>query len=386
MFSAAVAIAYAAWTIRSGVQLAVDTPTYSGWADALIAAHFNFSEYLGSQTFVAPPILYLLWITVVAATKSILGPSWMTGVVFLNWLSFSLGAYALLAAVRRLTRSGASMLLTALLLLVAGDLLIFVPYVVSDVMFWAISTGVVICGVSLAAADADERSARTRTIALGSILIVVAVMFRPVAVPLIAFWLISIATFTFRSVIDRFATPVLVLGVAVAGLAILVHAYVLANPSAWPAGSMPDMLTMVRDEYRAGMFVHQSSPPMLVEPAVDVLGYARITFQKLLFFITPWLPHYSTAHTVINLLFFVPGYGLSIAAISNLRRLPAPQQRAVVVLALFVLAVVVFHAMTLVDSDHRYRLPILPAILMLAAVGLESVRRPRTLASIARAK
>jgi hypothetical protein len=125
---------------------------------------------------------------------------------------------------------------------------------------------------------------------------------------------------------------------------------------------------------------------MLVDPAVDFTGYARVTFQKLLFFITPWLPHYSAAHSVINLLFFVPGYGLSIAAISNLRRLPPPQQRAVVVLALFALSVAVFHAMTLIDSDHRYRLPVLPAILMLASIGLESVRRPRTLASIVRAK
>ncbi len=45
---------------------------------------------------------------------------------------------------------------------------------------------------------------------------------------------------------------------------------------------------------------------MLVEPAVDFWGYVRMTFHKLLFFITPWLPHYSAAHTVVNLLFFLP--------------------------------------------------------------------------------
>ena len=134
------------------------------------------------------------------------------------------------------------------------------------------------------------------------------------------------------------------------------------------------------------MFVHQASPPMLVTPAEGFWGFVRITLEKLLFFITPWLPHYSAAHTLTNLLFFVPGYGLSVAAISNLRRLPPSQQRAVVVLALYVLFVAVFHALTLIDSDHRYRLPLLPAILMLASIGLESVRRPRTLASIVRAK
>jgi len=381
-FSAVVAIAYAAWTISSGVRLAVDTPTYSRWADALIGVGFNFSEYLRAQQFVAPPIFYLLWITTIAALKAVMGASWMTGVVVLNWLAVSLGAAVIIAAIRRLTGSAASMLLAMLLLLVAGDLLIFVPYVVSDVIFWAISTGVLACGVALAAADGDDRSARTRTIIAGTALIVAAVMFRPVAVPLIAFWIIAIATFTFRPLVDRFATPVLVLGVVIASVAILVHANVLNHPPA----SLPAMLTMVGAEYRAGMFVHQSSPPMLVEPAVDFLGFVRITLEKLLFFITPWLPHYSAAHTAINVLFFLPGYGLAIAAISNLRRLAPPQQRAVVVLALFVLFVAVFHAMTLIDSDHRYRLPVLPALVMLASIGLESVRRPRTLASIARVK
>jgi hypothetical protein len=157
-------------------------------------------------------------------------------------------------------------------------------------------------------------------------------------------------------------------------------------PSAWPFGSYPAMLAMVRDEYRIGMFVHQASPPMLVDPATGLLGFARITLDKLVFFITPWLPHYSRAHAAINLLFFVPAYGLTIASISNLRRLAGAQQRAVFVLVLFVLGLSVFHAMLLIDSDHRYRLPMLPALIMLAAIGLESVRRPRTLASSGRTK
>ena len=81
LFSTAIAVVYAVWTIRSGVRLAVDTPTYSRWADVLIGLGFNFSAYLGNQDFVAPPIFYLLWITVVAALKTVLGSSWMTGVV-----------------------------------------------------------------------------------------------------------------------------------------------------------------------------------------------------------------------------------------------------------------------------------------------------------------
>ena len=215
---------YAWWTIRSGIRLAVDTPTYSRWADALIGLGFNYSAYLGSQDFVAPPLFYLLWITVVAVMKTLLGASWMTGVVVVNWISLYLGVYAIIGSIRRLTRSGASMLLAAGLLLVAGDLLIFVPYVLSDLMFWALSTGVLACGVSLAAFEDDDRRGSLGTIAAGSALVVIAVMFRPVAIPLVAFWLIAIATFALRPLVDRFATPILVTGLVVAFVAIFAHA------------------------------------------------------------------------------------------------------------------------------------------------------------------
>jgi hypothetical protein len=386
LLTAIVALAYALWTMYSGVRMAVDTPTYSRWADALLGVGFNVFAYLREQSFVAPPLFYLLWVTVVAAMKTLLGSSWMTGIVVLNWIALSLGAYAIVETVRRLTQSRASMLLVTILLLVAGDLLIFVPYVLSDLIFWALSTGVLACGTLLAAGNPDEQHSRAGLVVSGSVLIVIAMMFRPVAIPLLIFWLIAIASLAAGSWLHRFATPVLVFGVAGAFTAILIHAYVLQNPSAWPIGPLPAMLTLVRDEYRIGMFVHQASPPMLVTPPAGVLGFVRITLEKLMFFITPWLPHYSSAHAAINMVFFVPVYGLAVAAISNVRRLSPSQRRAVVVLALFVVLLSVFHSMLLIDSDHRYRLPLLPALLMLASIGLESVRRPKTLASIAPGK
>jgi hypothetical protein len=384
LFSAAVALVYAVWALRTGVRVAVDTPTYSQWADALIALGFNPAAYLRTQQFVAPPILYLAWVAVVALLKTILGASWMTGVVVLNVIALTAGATATIDAIRRVTQSGAGMLLAVFLFLAAGDLLLFVPYVLSDVMFWGLSTMVLACGVVVVSEEGAAFPARA--VIAGSALLAVAFVFRPTALPLVAFWIIVLATRVAAPLVDRFATPLLVTALAVAVALVFADAYVMHVPSAWPFGSYPALLTMVRDEYRIGMFVHQASPPMLVDPPAGVLGFARITLEKLMFFITPWLPHYSRSHVLINLLFFTPAYILSIASISNLRRLAPAQQRAVFVLALFVLGLSVFHAILLIDSDYRYRLPMLPALITLAAIGLESVRRPRTLASIARKK
>jgi hypothetical protein len=381
-----VAAVYAVRILQSGTLQALDTATYSRWADLLIAMNFNLASYVHEQSFVAPPLTYLLWVLVVAVLKSVLGASWMTGVVVLNWIALAAGAYATIAMVRKTTMSSAGMLLAAVLFVAAAELLIFVPYVLSDLMFWGLSTAVLACGISLAALGDEERGRFVRLAIAGSILVVIALLFRPVAIPLLLFWLLSLMVWPARGVFARLPVAILAIIAGLAAVAIAAHAYVLSHPQAWPFGTLPQILAMVADEARQGMFVHNANPPMFVAPAVDGVGLVRITLQKMLFFITPWLPHYSTAHTLMNVVFFLTAYGLSMAAVANLRRLTPPQQRSVCLLAAFVMMLTVFHALLLIDSDHRYRLPMLPALIMLAAIGLESVRRPQRLASTGRAR
>jgi hypothetical protein len=383
----AVAMLYALRILQTGVQQAVDTATYARWADQLIAVDFNIAAYLREQTFVAPPVTYLLWVMVVAALKATLGAWWMTGAVTLNWAALTAGAYATLATVRNTSMSSAGLLLAALLFCVAAELLIFVPYVLSDLLFWAVSTGVLACGVVTVTTTDDDRRRPLPTLAVaGSLLVVAAVMLRPTAVPLVLFWALVLVTSAARSLIDRHAGTLLGLVAVAAIAAIALHSYVLAHPEAWPFGPLPQILVMVADEARQGMFVHNANPPMLVTPATDAVGFARITLQKLAFFITPWLPHYSAVHTMMNVLFFVSTYGLSMSAVNNLQRLDVRQRRAAVLLTSFIVLLAVFHSLLLIDSDHRYRLPMLPALVMLATIGLESVRRQRMLASTGRAK
>jgi hypothetical protein len=379
-------VAYAVLTLQSGVREAVDTATYSHWADLLISVRFNLAEYLRAQDFVAPPLTYLLWVVVVAALKSALGGSWMIGVVTLNLIALTFGAYLTIEAVRKATSSSASMLLAAALFLVGAELLIFVPYVLSDLMFWGLSTAVLACGVTTAILPGHNRAGFARNLIAGTVLLLAALLFRPVVLPLLLFWVAAIAAWFARPLLNRFAPAMLIATTLALFVGIIAQAYLLARPELWPFGTLPAILTMVGNEARQGMFVHNASPPLLVEPAIDVIGFARITLQKWLFFITPWLPVYSAAHTIINLLFFVPAYGLSIAAMRNLSRLAPSQRRAACLLAFFILVLSAFHALMLIDSDHRYRLPMLPALIMLGAIGLESVRRPRMLASTDRAK
>src|SRR5688572_23153177 len=83
--TAAVAAAYGLWILRQGLQTGSDTQSYSEWADLMIAHRFNVASYLREQSFVVPPVLYLVWVLIVAALKTVLGGWWMQGVVALNW-------------------------------------------------------------------------------------------------------------------------------------------------------------------------------------------------------------------------------------------------------------------------------------------------------------
>lgn len=380
-----VAAAYAAWTIRTGIHVSVDTGTYSRWADLLIAHRFNISTYLQEQSFVVPPVLYLLWIVVVAVLKTVLGSSWMAGVVTLNWLALSAGACVTLNTVERITSAKSGVFLSALLFLVAGDLLIFVPFVLSDLIFWGVSTAVV--GFGLAAAANPERGqSAPRRLLIGSLLTVIALAFRPAAVPLAAFWIAAVMLARRRDLVPRFGLPLFGGAMLLAFAAIVAHAYVLNHPAAWPFGPLPAMLDLLAQEYRAGVLVYAPGSNLMVAPATDWPGAIRLTLEKCIYFLTPWLSHYSAAHTAMNVAFFVPAYGLSVTALLNGRRLKPHQQVAVWLLAFLVLSVTVFHALMQIDYDHRYRLPLLPALIMLAAIGLESVRRPQTLASTGRTR
>lgn len=375
---------YGLWALLSGIRTGPDTVTYSGWADLLIAHHFNLSSYLREQSFYIPPVLYLGWIIVVAGMKALAGSSWMTGIVVLNWLSFGAGSYRVLDTVRRMTASAGSVLLAFGLFLAAGDLLIFLPFVLSDLIFWGLASLVVVHGCLLTGDRESDRALLHAS--LGSVVVVVAIAFRPVGVPLLAFWLLALACRVARGFFDRFSTAILAAAAGLAVVAIASHAVVMIDPAAWPFGRIPSVLAVLSQEYREGVLVYAPESNLIVEPATTWIGAMRLTVQKLAYFVTPWLPTYSRAHTLLNLVFFIPAYGLSIAALVNRNRLSKSQQRAVVLLVVFVLALAVFHALVQIEYDHRYRLPMLPALIMLAAIGLESVRRPRTLASISRAK
>ena len=107
-----------------------------------MAQRFDVVAFLRDTRFVVPPVLYLGWIALVASAKLLLGSSSAAGVVAFNWFAFTALVYLTLETLRSLTHSTRALLLGALLFLVAADFLIIEPFVLSDVVFVALSTAI----------------------------------------------------------------------------------------------------------------------------------------------------------------------------------------------------------------------------------------------------
>ncbi|MFM8535144.1 MAG: hypothetical protein ACKOEC_16400 [Acidimicrobiia bacterium] len=137
----------------------------------------------------------------------------------------------------------------------------------------------------------------------------------------------------------------------------------------WTPASLVPWFEYIRSGYTAGAVI-TDRPPMYLGPMTTLPQIIGLTLLKWLAFFTPWAPGYSLTHSAINLLFFVPVYAGCALAIRN-----AHDRDAVAIVVVYALLVSGFHALQEIDFDHRFRLPVLPALIILATLPWRTVTR-----------
>jgi multisubunit Na+/H+ antiporter MnhF subunit len=352
VLTAAVALVHGAVMLRAGVHLSSDSRLYSTWGDLLLANHFNVHAFLTRTTFVVPPVLYIGWVTIVAAAKLLFGPSWAAGIVALNWVSFVVVVYLTLSTIQSLTRSPGAVLLGGLLCLVTVDIMNIEPFVLSDLVFVALSTCII------AAAVRGTPEAR----AAGTCFVAAACVLRPTAAPLVVFWVLALL------VRDRDVTAAQLRAGAVLiafllAIAVLADARIMMRPATWPFAAGSGWVQQLSREYHRGIVVFDR-PATFAAPPVTYGAFVALTLRKWLFYFAPVAGDYSAAHKAASLLFFVPLYLFAAIALLTWR-----DRRVKALIVLYVLAFSAFHAVQQIDFDYRYRLPVLPALMVLAGVG-----------------
>ncbi len=377
---AVVALIYAAISLRRGPVFSGDSLTYSRWADLLIASHFNYVSWPASIQSIDPVLAYSVWVTIVAFNKIALGAAWAHGILLFNLVLAIAVAGMVVALVERLTSSRLLVAAAGVALLAAFELWLWIPYVLSDVsfMFLAFAAFYLICE-STGRAGGGQLWRRVVPLALGAL----ALVYRPAGLPIAL--LVIVAT-VFGPRLESVRTEVRVaiarrsgLGlVALIGVAIILGAALIANPDLWPFHFASDWVHEVSREYRQGIAVY-GRPDTYHASSSSLLAYVWLEIDRLRWFFAFSAAGFSRGHILANVAFFVPVYaGWLIALVSLMRSrnsLSWATWWTTAVGTLFVVFFWVFHSFQYIDFDWRYRLPCLPVLIVLGAIGWRELIR-----------
>lgn len=369
------------YAVAAGITWSSDSIGFARWGAELTARGFDYFAYFGNRGDAIRLLPYTAWLTVVALYQSFFGEAWAGAIVATNVL-VSAGAAALISnSAYRLTRAPWVSLVAGALFVISFDAMQWSPYVMSDstfsflvvLWFWAWLVGV------------SGESKRTVTLVTTTTLTLIILLYRPTGVAFLPVALLGAVSIAGRKeILQRLAkTPAILSKAAVMVPLILLivmgaHAWLMESPSRWPIETGSSIIRLPADHYGMGEVVWKRYETFHPPPTAytDYLAIALDRFVHFFFFVSS---AFSRPHNAASALFFVPVYGLGLyAALSHLRPASAhpPLRRLAVACALLVIAsFAVCHALFVIDFNWRYRLPVLPFLILVAALGAQDALR-----------
>jgi hypothetical protein len=365
------AVVYGIVLAAFGMIYAPDSRTYSAAADQLIATGFDYATTVAESRSAYPPAMYALFATLVAVLKLLFGPFWGVAVGVLN-VAAAAGTAAVLVGVTRRAMDGGTAAWCALgLFLTCFNIGLWVPFVMSDATFMFLSFLVF-------ALVADRLLHGGRSWVPVFVLAVVVAFYRPTGAVLLpsAAWAFYLSRS--RPGTGRRVAASLVALTAVAGT--FLFAWFVQQPSRWPMEAFTRPLERTARFYAVGEVV-SGRPETAHAPPVSVLDHVVIAGDRFLHFFAVTAADFSLSHNLVNAVFFVPAYALALWLVVAMVRqgdgLSQRQRDVFLAAATFVLVTAAFHGLLQIDFDWRYRLPILPHLVLLAAGGAAVLLRRR---------
>lgn len=367
-----IAACHGLYVLARGIIASPDSITYAYWASRLADSGFDYAGLHAQVQGSFPPALYALFVTLLALLKLLFGPGWAAALVALNLIAHVLLGMLLVGLARRTTGSGAAAWTALLLYLGCFEVLQWVPYLLSDTTF-----------ILLAFAIFTLAARRILGVARGWWTVFAAaaagIFYRPTGMVLLPD--LAWAFYLARSKASRIPrAPLLGALFAAAAAGAIVFAWLMQDPSRWPFAPLSGAFREAARGHAIGEIVH-GRPDGFHAPPATLAGYLLITGDRFLHFFAPWSGGFSRAHIALQLLFFLPCYFLAARLVLALLRgttgLPPAARDVFFAATGAVLSYAVFHALVQVDYDWRYRLPIVPHLILLASGGAAQLTRRR---------
>ena len=371
------------------ITLRQDTGGYSQHADILISHNLSFSEYFSIARGSHPPIMYIAFVVILAILELLLGSYWWIGILCLNLASITMTVYLIFILLRMSTKSNASIIIAFYLSFFSADFLIRSRLILTDTsyMFFAFCVYIL-----LVFAFYFEEPLKRNIYIIGACLLTFLLFFyRPVNVVVAAFLIISILElFIHVKYMNKglnwiFKRSALVIGV-ISIVVILSYASIMKNPSHWPFETFSHEITRLSFKCKTGTVVSgrpvfSNRPETHLHNVIDYPDYVLLVFKRMIAYFQISVSKHSISHKILKYLFYIPSYIFGLIGIYYLFRKENGYSKmafwagwlAFQWIGFFTL----FHALTYVDYTWRFRLPCVPAFIVLAGLGFWQVWESR---------
>jgi hypothetical protein len=361
-----------------GVFIAPDSSFYMLGADRLVATGFNFQSFLQESPAFGQYIGFVTWCAIL---KCIAGDNWPTAVVVANALANALTVGILTHHLKRVGVCWQARLASIAWCLIAFDMLVWSKGLLSDPSFLVLATSAVTFSASCVRSCPRHLVIRLGTLSLAILLSLAAICWRPTGIALF----VPLSVCVILQLIPpgthfkRLLTVLAVGFVVEAGF--LLFAHYMAEPESWPLPVGGGNITYTAHYYDQGQVVWKRYATYHAKPE-SLLDYHLITLDRLRYWFACFESEFSFAHKLYNCVFYLPLFAGSVVVVFQwtLRSFQnnEPCDRLVTILLSMVAAFSAMHAMLQVDYGWRYRVPIIPCLVMLTAVAIDTALRYRS--------
>lgn len=164
--------------------------------------------------------------------------------------------------------------------------------------------------------------------------------------------------------------------------AFLIHAYFFQDMRRWPSDFMRPKLQSYAEREKNGEVVYGRHEAAR-RPPVTMTDYVLLESDRFVRFFQVTAPANSRRHNAIQLIYYVPLYLLAmIGVVTSLRSGDRWRKAVVEVALLWILSMAALSAATVLDYDWRYRMPLMPQLILLAACGADALLRRYAVAQV----
>jgi hypothetical protein len=123
---------------------------------------------------------------------------------------------------------------------------------------------------------------------------------------------------------------------------------------------------------KLGIVIH-SRPETYINISNDFFGFLKLFCYRFFSFFNPYASSFSSIHNIFNSVIAIVYFSGLVLSTWNWKFITTRQQQYFLKINLFIFSIAIFHSVTLIDSDWRFRFPAIILMIIIGAVSMQSI-------------